>query len=166
MLMVIQHTGEVRMETTFDKNDFISLTTNLVQQNEEVDSFYPGDSADRQPVQTVYGGAHLFKFDTAKKLSSLSLKFMQDYAGDESAFTTALNIPRNISSEVYSRVMKKLETEAVEDFRIDFEDGFGNRPNEEEDSVAIAASSEVAKGMREKPFLHSLVLELNLLQMS
>ena len=38
---------------------------------------------------------------------------------------------------------------AVEDFRIDFEDGFGNRSNEEEDDTAINAANEVAKGMKE-----------------
>ena len=49
---------------------------------------------------------------------------------------------------VYQRVEEKLKTEALEDFRIDFEDGFGNRANEEEDAVAVQAAQEVAKGMR------------------
>ena len=138
------------MNTSLDQNDFITLTANLIQHNQEVDLMYPGDSADRQPVQTVYGGAHLFKSDTAQKLSNLSLKFLQEYAPDETSFSSALNIPREISAEVYERVRIKLTNEAVEDFRIDFEDGFGNRPDEEEDSVAISASSELAKGMKSK----------------
>jgi hypothetical protein len=29
---------------------------------------------------------------------------------------------------VYNRVLKKLQTEPIEDNRIDFEDGYGNRP--------------------------------------
>lgn len=49
---------------------------------------------------------------------------------------------------VYHKVIKKLETEPVEDFRIDFEDGYGNRPDEEEDATAIAAARELATGMR------------------
>jgi citrate lyase beta subunit len=52
--------------------------------------------------------------------------------------------------------VQKLKTEAVEDFRIDFEDGFGNRPDAEEDATAIQAAQEVAKGMRENslpPFI-------------
>ena len=49
---------------------------------------------------------------------------------------------------VYQRVEQKLKTEALEDFRIDFEDGFGNRSDEEEDAVAVQAAQEVAKGMR------------------
>lgn len=48
---------------------------------------------------------------------------------------------------VYQKIISKLQTEAVEDFRIDFEDGFGNRPNDEEDSTAIQAATELATGM-------------------
>lgn len=57
---------------------------------------------------------------------------------------------------VYKKIIAKLEVEAVEDFRIDFEDGFGNRPDEEEDATAVAAAIELAKGMKEKtipPFI-------------
>jgi citrate lyase beta subunit len=50
---------------------------------------------------------------------------------------------------VYARVREKLEREPVEDFRIDFEDGYGNRPNGEEDQHAKLAAEEVARGMSE-----------------
>lgn len=53
-----------------------------------------------------------------------------------------------LSYSVYNRIINKLETEAVEDFRIDFEDGFGNRPDEEEDATAINAANELANGMQ------------------
>ena len=49
---------------------------------------------------------------------------------------------------VYTKVIHKLQTEPVEDFRIDFEDGYGNRPDVEEDATAIAAAREVAEGMK------------------
>ncbi|HEX9510951.1 MAG TPA: phosphoenolpyruvate kinase [Puia sp.] len=57
---------------------------------------------------------------------------------------------------VYHKMIKKLQEEPVEDFRIDFEDGFGNRPDEEEDATAIRAAQELAKGMKNKtisPFI-------------
>ncbi len=57
---------------------------------------------------------------------------------------------------VYNKIIHKLRTEPVEDFRIDFEDGFGNRPDAEEDATAIAAAQELAKGMAQKtvsPFI-------------
>jgi citrate lyase beta subunit len=41
-----------------------------------------------------------------------------------------------------------LRHEPVEDFRIDFEDGYGNRPDEEEDAHAVTAAAEVAEGGR------------------
>lgn len=51
---------------------------------------------------------------------------------------------------VYSRVIEKLRREPVEDFRIDFEDGYGNRPDAEEDGHAQSAAAEVAKGFAER----------------
>ncbi len=61
-----------------------------------------------------------------------------------------------LSYSVYNKIINKLQTEAVEDFRIDFEDGFGNRPDAEEDETAIYAAHELAKGMDSKtisPFI-------------
>src|SRR5919204_1733895 len=53
-----------------------------------------------------------------------------------------------LAHTVYTRVVEKLRRETVEDFRIDFEDGYGNRPDAEEDGHAEAAAREVAAGMR------------------
>ncbi len=57
---------------------------------------------------------------------------------------------------IHKKIVSKLSTEAVEDFRIDFEDGFGNRPDAEEDMTAVQAAEQLAKGMKEKtisPFI-------------
>jgi citrate lyase beta subunit len=56
--------------------------------------------------------------------------------------------PAWLAYTVYNKIIKKLQTEAVEDFRIDFEDGFGNRPDEEEDATAVQAARELATGMK------------------
>jgi citrate lyase beta subunit len=56
--------------------------------------------------------------------------------------------PAWLAYTVYNKIIKKLETEAVEDFRIDFEDGFGNRPDDEEDATAVQAARELATGMK------------------
>ncbi len=48
---------------------------------------------------------------------------------------------------ILKRVVAKLEREPVEDFRIDFEDGFGVRPDKEEDETAVADAKEVARGL-------------------
>ena len=64
--------------------------------------------------------------------------------------------PAWLSYTVYNKIVQKLQTEAVEDFRIDFEDGFGNRPDEEEDATAVNAANELSMGMNDKtisPFI-------------
>ena len=108
---------------------------------------YPGESARRQPVHTVYGGAHLFKSDTAVRLGQLAVRSFAAFAPDAATFAAALDLPSHIRKTIYERVGEKLTREAVEDFRIDFEDGYGTRPDAEEDGHAASAAQEVAKGM-------------------
>jgi len=57
------------------------------------------------------------------------------------------NRPAWFAHAIYNRVSEKLRREPVEDFRIDFEDGYGNRPDDEEDGHAASAALEVATGM-------------------
>src|SRR3954468_21924380 len=111
---------------------------------------FPGAAGDRQPVHTVYGGAHLFKSDTTKKLGEVALRFLEQYGRDAHAFASAIGISENLAPRVLDRVVEKLQREPVEDFRIDFEDGYGNRPDAEEDGHAEAAAREVAKGIRDR----------------
>jgi len=117
---------------------------------------FPGESDQRQPVHTVYGGAHLFKSDTAVKLGTLAQRALQEHAPDAASFANAIGLPPSTAQAVYSRVIEKLKREPVEDFRIDFEDGYGNRPDEEEDGHAKQAAREVAAGLRNRtlsPFI-------------
>lgn len=109
---------------------------------------FPGESGARQPVHTVYGGAHLFKADSARKLGELALRSLDEYAPDAATFADALGLePPAFAATVYRRVRDKLQREPVEDFRIDFEDGYGNRPDDEEDATCRVAAREVARGM-------------------
>jgi citrate lyase beta subunit len=101
----------------------------------------------RQPVHTVYGGAHLFAPDTAAKLGAIALRMLREYSPDADALADALGIDRTLAARVYPRVVEKLEREPIEDYRLDFEDGFGHRPDEEEDAVARRAAANVAAGM-------------------
>lgn len=54
-----------------------------------------------------------------------------------------------IAYAVYERVLEKLAREAIEDQRLDFEDGYGARADAEEDGHAVAAAKELAAGVRE-----------------
>lgn len=117
---------------------------------------FPGESGRRQPVHTVYGGAHLFKADTAVRLGQLAIRSFESFASDAETFGSALNLRGNLRETIYERVREKLGREAVEDFRIDFEDGYGTRPDAEEDGHAVSAAREVARGMADStlpPFI-------------
>jgi hypothetical protein len=108
---------------------------------------YPGESGRRQPVHTVYGGAHLFHSDSAARLGALALHALAEFAPGPEALASVLGLARPLADMIYPRVVEKLRREPVEDLRIDFEDGYGNRPDAEEDGHAIAASREVAAGL-------------------
>lgn len=108
---------------------------------------YPGESDRRQPVHTVYGGAHLFRSDAAAKLGSLALRALEEYAPEPADLARAIDLPEGLASTVHSRIAEKLRREPVEDFRADFEDGYGNRPDAEEDGHAEAVAREMAAGL-------------------
>lgn len=134
------------------------LFSKLKEANTAFQKIYPGDRSDRQPVHTLYGGANLFKYDAAISLGKRALEIFETYAPDHKVFGKVfdMDIKSGFSEKVYKKVIAKLKKEAIEDFRIDFEDGYGNRSNEEEDETAVSAAKELAKGMKEKtlsPFI-------------
>jgi citrate lyase beta subunit len=96
----------------------------------------------------VYGGAHLFKADTAVRLGATARRMLDEYAPDAATLGWVLGIPPDAADRVYARVRGKLEREAVEDFRLDFEDGYGSRTDAEEDGHAESAAVEVATGAK------------------
>jgi citrate lyase beta subunit len=134
-------------ETTIPDNALTSILDALDKANARVSAQFPGDSPARQPIHTVYGGAHLFKADAASKLGAVALRSLQEHAPDAATFAAALGLDPALADRIYLRVIDKLTQEPVEDFRIDFEDGFGNRPDEEEDRFAVTAADEVTAGL-------------------
>ncbi|HEU4915019.1 MAG TPA: phosphoenolpyruvate kinase [Acidimicrobiia bacterium] len=109
---------------------------------------FPGEGPERQPVHTVYGGAHLFTANTASRLGELALAALDRWVPAASDLASILRLPEDLAPRVHALVRAKLEREPVEDFRIDFEDGYGHRPDEEEDGQARAAALELANGMK------------------
>jgi citrate lyase beta subunit len=119
--------------------------------NREFATWWPGEPAGRQPVHTVYGGAQLYKASTTQKLGELAIRHLDRHAPDATTFCAALGIETGgwLADAVYSRTRAKLEREAVEDFRIDFEDGYGNRPDAEEDAEAVRTATELARAWKD-----------------
>src|SRR5262249_14497657 len=124
-----------------------AISTSLASANHRVSARFPGDTSVRQPVHTVYGGAHLFVADISQKLGATALRALRDHAPDASVLAVATAMAPDLAARVYPRVVEKLTREPVEDFRIDFEDGFGSRPDDEEDAVANVCGREVAQGI-------------------
>jgi len=123
-------------DTTIPEQALAAFVDALDKANTVTSERYPGESAARQPVHTVYGGAHLFRADIVEKLGATALRSLQDYAPDADSLADALGYDRELSALIYPRIVDKLRREPVEDLRIDFEDGFGTRPDEEEDRFA------------------------------
>jgi len=134
-------------ETSLPENALTSIVDSIDKANARIAEQFPGDSPARQPVHTVYGGAHLFKADAAQKLGSHALRSLQEHAPDAATLAAALGLDPALADRIYLRIIDKLTQEPVEDFRIDFEDGFGNRPDQEEDRFAQLAANEVAAGL-------------------
>jgi citrate lyase beta subunit len=102
----------------------------------------------RQPVHTVFGGAHLFRAGVVSRFRELALASLDAYAGDAAGFQAAFGIASNaLAGRVREKVLDKLQREPIEDYRIDFEDGYGTREDAEEDGHAVTAAREVAAAM-------------------
>ena len=103
-------------------------------------------STARQPVHVLYGGAHLFRADSARKLGGLARAALASQTPDDASFAEVYGLGP-VAAEVRARVERKLAAEAVEDLRIDFEDGYGHRPASEEDADAARCGRAVAEGL-------------------
>ncbi len=167
------------MKISLSEPSLKSINENLSLSNGAFVTRYPGETGRRQPVHTVYGGAHLFRADSAQRLGQVAERGLLEYAPNFVVFARAIGLPRStelpdvlnyatglrhrldtdaqavreenqpawLAYTIYSRVQEKLKREPVEDFRIDFEDGYGNRPDTEEDGHAESAAVEVVGGM-------------------
>jgi citrate lyase beta subunit len=176
------------IKTSLPADAIVRATAPLDDALAELNVRHPGAPSGRQPVHTLYGGAHLFRADLAPKIGKAALHAFEEYAADPiematilglpgassltrprsplAAFNVAfddelpldrrLNRPAWLAHTVHARVLEKLRHEPVEDLRIDFEDGYGIRPDAEEDWHAASAARELAQGKADHtlpPFL-------------
>ncbi|HYX28576.1 MAG TPA: hypothetical protein VE863_08415 [Pyrinomonadaceae bacterium] len=167
------------MKISLSEDSLRSASERLAASNQNFMARYPGETGSRQPVHTVYGGAHLFRADSAQRLGQVAERSLAENAPDFVVFARAIGLPFSnelpdvleyatglkhrlenepaavreenkaawLAHTIYTRVQEKLRREPVEDFRIDFEDGYGNRPDSEEDGHVESAALEVVKGM-------------------
>ncbi len=106
------------------------LDTALRQDDEERARRYPGGSLRRQPVHTCYVPADAFDATTPRAWGAAALEAMDRHGplpGVDPGLTDA--------------VRAKLAREPIEDVRIDLEDGYGVRPDDEEDAAVVSSAS-------------------------
>jgi citrate lyase beta subunit len=113
----------------------------LAAADAELAALYPGDRGVRQPVHTVYVPADRFDAGTVREWAEQAKTALGETPTD---LTEALDLPADLGSELHRRVRAKLDREPIEDLRIDFEDGYGIRPDEHEDAAAIDAARALA----------------------
>ncbi|MFD7896620.1 DUF6986 family protein [Streptomyces sp. NPDC059743] len=118
----------------------VDIGRSLAAVDAELARRYPGDPGTRQPVHTVYVPADAFDAGTIRSWGDQALAALDEHAPDARSLARALGLSDALAEPVYERVRAKLEREPVEDLRIDFEDGYGPRPDAEEDEAAARAA--------------------------
>ncbi|MBA3232941.1 MAG: aldolase [Propionibacteriales bacterium] len=108
---------------------------------------YPGDHGRRQPVHTVYVPAERVTADITRRWGAEARWALDEHAPTPQTFAEALRRPDHLDGgalamdAVWASVLLKLETEPIEDLRIDLEDGYGVRDDDVEDRDALAAAA-------------------------
>ncbi len=110
---------------------------------------FPGERGVRQPVHTVYVPADRYDRETVARWGGLAREALARHGASAAGLGDAVGLPAELMAEVRPRVERKLEAEPVEDLRIDFEDGFGSRPDDEEDVAAVRAARELAVSLED-----------------
>ncbi len=110
---------------------------------------YPGDRGVRQPVHTVYVPGDRYDEKTVSEWSAESGRVLTEHAGSAAEVAEAFDLAPGLAGEIYDRVAAKLAAEPIEDLRIDFEDGYGARPDEDEDAAVAAAARALAATVRD-----------------
>ncbi|MCW7941575.1 aldolase [Streptomyces hygroscopicus] len=124
------------------------ISASLAPVDAELERRYPGDPGTRQPVHTVYVPADVFAAGTIRSWGDRALAALDQYAPDAASLAAVLGLSQDLAEPVHDRVRAKLEREPIEDLRVDFEDGYGPRPDAEEDKTAARASRLVAAACR------------------
>ncbi|BCW46899.1 aldolase [Arthrobacter sp. StoSoilB5] len=128
---------------SFTPEDLARIDSQLAATDQLLDRNYPGDDGSRQPIHTVYVPADRFTPTLAVEWGAQALATAEAHGGLEK-LGQLLGQEPDLAAAVAARVAAKLASEPIEDLRLDFEDGYGDRGDEAEDADAVAAAETVA----------------------
>ena len=127
--------------------DLNALSSTLDEQLRDADAAlarqFPGERAIRQPVHTVYVPADRYDSALVPRWKGEALAVLADHGRGVTDLADAFGLRPDLAVDLYGRLRDKLEREPIEDLRIDFEDGYGVRGDDEEDAAVDAAAESV-----------------------
>lgn len=136
------------MNTVLGAEDLLRVEQRLASTDELLETAYPGDSGSRQPVHTVYVPADRFVPELATQWGVQALAAAEDAGGME-RLAESVGIASSLVERAAAGVVAKLIAEPIEDLRLDFEDGYGDRGSAEDadaEQAAARLSAAVAAG--------------------
>jgi hypothetical protein len=121
-------------------------------------TLYPGEPSLRQPVHTVYVPAGQYQVNTPQRWGDQALALLTKHAPTPAKLAAAAGLAPEFIDDVFARVQNKLSTQPIEDLRVDFEDGYGTTPDDEEDAAATAAGRALAlaASAADRPLVHGI----------
>lgn len=126
--------------TSLDATALAAVELRLAATDKLLAKNYPGDDGRRQPVHTAYVPADRYTPELPAQWGTQALEVAGGVAGLE-ALATRLGLED--AERLAELVAAKLRSEPIEDLRLDFEDGFGHRSDDEEDQWAAKAAQNV-----------------------
>jgi len=135
----------VSANTTLREDDFADIDARLAQTDALLSNSYPGDDGSRQPVHTLYVPADRFDPALPARFGTEALAAVEA-AGGMAALAESVGLG-HLADQLAPLVDAKLRREPIEDLRLDFEDGYGTRGDDEEDAAAVLAAERVAEAV-------------------
>jgi citrate lyase beta subunit len=114
------------------------LDARLAAEDDALVDRFPGERPGRQPVHTVYVPADRYDADLTRAWGDQARQAMAEH---HDLLRECLG---ESADDLLPLVADKLEREPIEDLRIDFEDGYGARPGDVEDSDVTRAAQALA----------------------
>ena len=161
--MPVTTTHTIQATTSLGADDYAAAADQLAETDRLLATAYPGDSGSRQPIHTVYVPGDKYHAGVAAEWGQAALDAvaaLTEGSSEPSAseshgafatleslqeLATRLEVPERDRAVIAERAAQKLATEPIEDLRIDFEDGFGDRGDEAEDAAVVRAARELAR---------------------